>query len=629
MTEYQFAKAFRFAVLLLGACGYAGAQFIPAANSPFSAGAAPVSAAVADFYEEGHLDVAVANQTGGTITLLRGDGTGNFTSVSIPVPGANSASILSAIVTADFNKDGHQDLAIASISDNRVIVLLGDGTGKFKPAPGSPFAVGAGPNSIAVGDFNGDTFPDLAIANINGKSVTVLLGSKTAQFTPAGGSPFAVGNGPSSVTAADFNGDGILDLAVANELDNTVTVLLGKGGGVFSPATASPFAAGSSPGSVAAADFNNDGAMDLIVANLDSNTVTLLLGNGAGGFTPAATSPVSVGTLPSAIAVADFNGDYNADVAVANQNSKNASVLLGNGAGGFKPAAGSPYAAGIAPRDVVVGDFNEDGRPDLLVVNLGDSTVTLLLNTYTTAPAMVSGAAATVTTAAPNSIASIYGTGLSPWPSSAGNPGPAVVTITDASGVKSQPLQLFYTSPTQINALIPPDIATGSATFSVLNPEQPSLPQKGPITINTVAPALFSANATGKGPAIGEFVADFLGNNASIPVFSCTGTPQVCVPAPLSFDASASGSAALVLYGTGIRNRTALSSVTVTINGQALSPFYAGASPGSPGLDQVNVLLPGSLMNSGVVYATVSIGSATSNQVTLLFQQMTSTAQLR
>src|ERR1039458_1289360 len=191
------------------------------------------------------------------------------------------------------------------------------------------------------------------------KSLLFLLAASTAanaQFTPAPGSPFAVGTSPRSVAVGDFNGDGKPDLALANESSNNVTVLLDDGSGGFTAAPGSPFAAGANPFFVAVGDFNGDGKPDLAVANWSSNNVTVLLGNGSGGFTAASGSPFAVGLLPISVAVGDFNGDGKPDLAVANEASNNVTVLLGNGSGGFTAASGSPFAAGANPYSLAVGD---------------------------------------------------------------------------------------------------------------------------------------------------------------------------------------------------------------------------------------------------------------------------------
>src|SRR5262245_49209151 len=161
-----------------------------------------------------------------------------------------------------------------------------------------------------------------------------------------------VGTRPESVVVADFNRDGAPDIAVANSGNNNVAVLFGDGLGHFMPGSRSPFAVGSFPSSVAVGDFNSDGRPDLVTANFGGGSVTILLGNGSADFRPAAGSPLAVGVAPISVAVGDFNGDGRPDLAVANQDSDNVTILLGNGSGGFSPAAGSPVAAGDGPRSV-------------------------------------------------------------------------------------------------------------------------------------------------------------------------------------------------------------------------------------------------------------------------------------
>src|ERR1017187_1516271 len=171
-----------------------------------------------------------------------------------------------------------------------LLALAAAACAQFAAPPGSPFTVAPNPMSVAVGDFNGDGKSDLAIANGDG-TVTVLLGNGAGGFAAAPGSPFAAGSGPSSVAVGDFNGDGKPDLAIADYNGDNVTVLLGAGTGRFTAAPSSPFPAGSQPISVAVGDFNGDGKLDVAIANYNSNNVTVLLGDGAGGCTAAPGSP--------------------------------------------------------------------------------------------------------------------------------------------------------------------------------------------------------------------------------------------------------------------------------------------------------------------------------------------------
>jgi uncharacterized repeat protein (TIGR01451 family) len=289
----------------------------------------------------------------------------------------NSATFASA---ADFNGDGRLDLVISNYTGDGTTVLLNDGNGGFAAAPGSPFAIGIQASAIAVGDFNGDGKPDLAIPDSLKQNVTIWLGDGAGGFA-ATAEPFETGK-PDGIVVADFNGDGRPDVAVANRYNDTVTVLLGDGrGGFQSPGRT--FGVGSLPTKLSAADFNTDGNADLAVANFLDDSVTVLLGDGSGGFTPAGQPlPIRI-SFSVCLAVEDLNGDGSQDLVVTDENYENGIVVwLGDGRGGFTPAQGSPFSAGNSPASVAVGDFNGDGRPDLAVGNTGGNDVIILLGKW-------------------------------------------------------------------------------------------------------------------------------------------------------------------------------------------------------------------------------------------------------
>ena len=274
------------------------------------------------------LDSSNGNALLGTATLAAVSASLNFMNISNPAAGIFPYQV----VSADFNGDGIPDLAVldacspnpdCGAKNGVVTTLLGNGNGTFTATATTP-AGGYDPYGIVVGDFNGDGIPDLAVVNDGssaGGTVTVLLGNGDGTFTASPTSPETAGC-DDSIAVADFNGDGIPDLAVTNGCSNTVTVLLGNGDGTFLPAAKSP-PTGIQPISITVGDFNGDGIPDLATANSGDNankfkgTVTVLLGNGDGTFTPTTTSPVTVAPAKS-VAVADFTGDGVSDLAVAN-----------------------------------------------------------------------------------------------------------------------------------------------------------------------------------------------------------------------------------------------------------------------------------------------------------------------
>ena len=341
----------------------------------YAVGAHPTAIVAGDFTGDGHLDLAVGHNNpggSGTVSVLLGNGDGTFQS---PITYA-VGSLPEAIVAGDFNGDGRTDLAIANEGDGTVSVLLGNGDGTFQPQVQAGNPAGPAPTSVVAGDFTGNGRTDLAVADSGDNEVSILLANGDGTFQPP--VTYAVGSYPFSIVAGDFNGDGRTDLAVANLGDNTVSVLLGNGDGTFQPQVT--YAVGSYPDAIVAGDFTGDGHLDLAVANSDDNTVSVLLGNGDGTFQPQVTYPV--GADPDAIVAGDFTGDGRIDLAVVYQGTYpnyygTVSVLLGNGDGTFQPQV--TYAVGAEPDAIVAGDFTGDGRTDLAVANLDDSTVSVLL----------------------------------------------------------------------------------------------------------------------------------------------------------------------------------------------------------------------------------------------------------
>lgn len=345
-------------------------------------GVNPRSITAADFDVDGNIDLAVANFNSDNVSILLGNGTGGFVlAPGSPFPTGGDTPV--SIITADFNEDGKIDLAVANFNTFNVSILLGDGTGGFAPVLGSPFPTGGfGPSSIIAADFDGDGHIDFAVSNANSNNVSVFLGNGTGGFAPAPGSPFLTGGSfPNSITAADFNGNGIIDLAVLNQASNNVSVLLGNGAGSFAPAPGSPFPTGGTAGTtITAADFNGDGKIDVVVSNQITDNVSVLLGNGAGSLAPAPGSPFPAGVdVPTSITTADFNCDGKIDFAVSGGN--NVSVLLGNGTGSFVSAPGSPFSTGgIGAVSLTAADFNDDGSIDLATANFFSNNVSILIN---------------------------------------------------------------------------------------------------------------------------------------------------------------------------------------------------------------------------------------------------------
>ena len=299
---------------------------------------------------------------------------------------ANSSSAASSTVQIGWTfSDGNTGAqgtggALTALGSTNVNVVVAANTAPTITLPGNltfstnaDFATGSGPRSVTSADVNGDGKVDLIVANTGGSNVSVLLGDGLGGFATK--ADFATGSGPISVTSADVNGDGLVDLIAANIYSDSVSVLLGNGAGGFAAKT--DFATGRSPSSVTSTDVNGDGKLDLMVANSISSSVSVLLGNGAGSF--AAKVDFTTGSSPFSVTSADVNGDGKLDLIVANSSnfSNSVSVLLGNGAGSF--AAKTDFTTGTAPVSVTSADVNGDGLVALIVATYGSNSVSVLL----------------------------------------------------------------------------------------------------------------------------------------------------------------------------------------------------------------------------------------------------------
>ncbi|HEV2134587.1 MAG TPA: FG-GAP-like repeat-containing protein [Terracidiphilus sp.] len=270
VSEFQNGAA----VILLGN-GNGG--FTPSSAAFAQTKGQPTSAlAAADFNADGNLDLAMINSISGYSLLALGYGSGAFNSAGA----LYTQGFPEGVAVGDFNGDGKLDAVIAGGGSTKypysgIAVSLGNGNGSFTSASGSPASVGEDLSAIGAGDFNADGKLDLALTDAGTNAVLILLGNGDGTFQPLLTIP--VGSAPLAIVTGDFNNDGKLDLAVANDGDNTVTLLLGNGDGTFTQASDSPYAVGKGPAAIVAADFNGDGKLDLAVANVTDGTVSVLL----------------------------------------------------------------------------------------------------------------------------------------------------------------------------------------------------------------------------------------------------------------------------------------------------------------------------------------------------------------
>ncbi|HET9328107.1 MAG TPA: T9SS type A sorting domain-containing protein, partial [Candidatus Eisenbacteria bacterium] len=320
------------------------------------------------------------------VSVLLGNGDGSFG----PKTDFSAGMGPHSVAVGDLNRDGKPDLAVANCfvgeGVSTVSVLLGRGDGTFPHY--TQYQAGYSPTTAAIGDLNGDSKPDLAVVNYgytqdSPSSISVLLGRGDGSFGTK--TDYQTGDYPNSAEIADLDGDGHLELIVANYISTTVSVLRDDSHGGL---TVTSFAMGYYPYSLAIGDLNGDGKPDLATANtagpgMSTTTgVSVVLGNGDGTF--GVETRFGTGSYPQFVAIGDLNGDGKLDLAVANQGyyedeQASISVLLGNGDGNF--GGRTDYTPVAGPTSVAIGDLNADGRLDLAVTNSWSNTVSVLLNT--------------------------------------------------------------------------------------------------------------------------------------------------------------------------------------------------------------------------------------------------------
>jgi hypothetical protein len=606
-------------------------------SATYPVGAGPVSVSLADVNGDGYADIIALNRLDKTVSVLLGVGDGTFGQQITSA--LNGAPVTGAV--GDFNKDGKPDLAVAEdcgagtcSQPGSVEILVGAGDGTFQSA--ANYAAGYAPDSVAVGDVNGDKNPDIIVANRCGKDAscqspgtgTVLLGDGTGKFTA--GTDAAVGNSPSSIALGSLTGSGDLDLVVARSTDDTVAVLLGNGDGSFkAPVT---YAVGVAPASLVVADFNGDGKPDVAVANLNDSTVSILFGNGDGTLQSATALPV--GTGPAALAAVGRPGARHASLATANGNgglntAVSSTALAGsgsssnsaNGNASVATALGSSGSTTLGTEISVLPNAGSD--PPLVSFALASSPTTSSVNESVTLTATLTGNAGTpplATTSAASSTVTFFSNGTAI--SDCGTAGTAPVVVVDTPTGVSTSSCTTSTLTGGTDALTasyggdgfygadPPNGSGGSASQTVAQ-FAPGVTVTGSGSSVYGVATIFTAFVTGTpGPLAPTGTVNFFADGSATPL-TCINSPStLTATGPLTGTSTATCTIASLTGGTTHQ-------ITATYV-PGTDPNYLAVGPSAPFPQTVSPATP-TIVVTGAgssVYGTSTTFTATISGVT-------------
>ncbi len=341
----------------------------------FAADTVPSAVAAGDFNGDGKLDLATSNYQANTVSILLNANQGFF-APPVQLPAGVAPQF---ITVTDLQNDNRLDLVIVNALSDNVAVYTGNGNGTFS-APVT-YPVGDDPRCVAAGDLNSDGRPDLAVTNLNTGTISILLNNGAGLLNAA--APLTFAPGIRFVGLADLNADGRTDLAAINQRTNTLSVALGNGNGTFN--TPANYGVGTLPQGLTIGDFNSDGYLDIAVANTTTFDISVLLNNGNGTYATGGTFALPTNANPGSIVAGDFNNDGRLDLVTSNYVTDNISVLLGNGAGTFTSV--NNFEMGSGPQHLVAGDFNGDGRLDIVTSNLNSGDVSVRYNNCAPLPA--------------------------------------------------------------------------------------------------------------------------------------------------------------------------------------------------------------------------------------------------
>ncbi|CAF1143785.1 unnamed protein product [Adineta steineri] len=336
----------------------------------------PQAATIDDFDNDGQLDIVVCNSQSSTIGIFLGYGNGSFQNQVTYSTGTQANP--EWLASGDFNNDNRSDVAVANYFTNTIGILLGLGNGSFDTVTAYSSGDGSTPVCLTIIDITNDNFLDVVVANFAASSIIILYGLGDGTFLL--GKPYSTGiqSSPQSLAIADMNNDGQLDIIVANFQSNTIGILYAFGYELFGSPTKYLTNDGSQPNSVAVTDINNDGSLDILVANYGTDSIGIFLGYNNGKFNTMITYSLEVGSKPFFINVGHFDNDNISDIVVSNSETDNIAILSHYNNGTFTTITNYSTGTRSRPYTIAIGDLNNDNQLDLAITNSGTNNILLL-----------------------------------------------------------------------------------------------------------------------------------------------------------------------------------------------------------------------------------------------------------
>ena len=339
----------------------------------------PRSVAVGDVNNDHHIDFVVANSGTNNIEVFISQQNGSFANQETYSTGFESNPRSLAI--DDFNNDSYADIVFANYNTNSIGIFLGYGNGTFHNQ--TVISLGSShPLFVTTGDFNKDNRIDIAVVNDGTNTISILLsygnGSFHHQITYSTGYDSL----PSSLVVGDFNNDSHLDIAVANSGTDNIGIFLNYGNGTFTNQQIYTTTLNSNPSSIAAGDFNNDTILDIVVAHYAAGNIGIFFGCGNGSFLPQISYTIDTNTSAQYVTVNDMDKDNALDIVIVDSQNARIHVLPGYGNGSFGTITTYDGVSGSMPVWITVNDFNSNNQSDVVVVNYGTNNVVVLMDYF-------------------------------------------------------------------------------------------------------------------------------------------------------------------------------------------------------------------------------------------------------